>query len=121
MSINAMKYAELKPVFLEKYSPPETLVSGNPKQLLETYFVDPTNRFRSVIWEGLETGSYRLTYPANKHEFIHLLAGRVKVHSQDGTVIELVAGDSCVIPGRFDGIFEIVEPAKKHAVIVEGL
>lgn len=121
MSSNALKYTEMKPEYLEKYSPEHTLVSGNPKQILETYFVDPTNRFRSVVWEGLEPGSYRLTYPANKHEFIYLLAGKVAIHSADNSRIDLSAGDSCVIPGGFDGIFEIVEPAKKHAVIVDGL
>jgi uncharacterized cupin superfamily protein len=120
VTIRAIKYADQKPERIEKYSPPETLVKGNPRQHSTVYFTDPQNRFKTVFWEG-EPGAYRLTFPADKHEFFHLVTGKVRVHSADGSVIDLVAGDTCVLPGGFDGVFEIIEAASKHAVVAEGV
>jgi uncharacterized cupin superfamily protein len=117
---NALHYANLTPEKIEKYSPAETLVKGNPKQFVEVFYQDDTSKFRSAIWEG-EPGAYRLTFAPNKHEFFYLLSGKVRVHSEDGSTIDVGAGESCVIPGGFNGVFEIIEHARKHAVVAEGL
>ena len=117
----ALPYSNLAPAKIEQYSPPETLVRGNPKQFVETFYQDKTAKFRSAIWEG-EPGAYRLSFPENKHEFFYLLSGRVKIHSDsDGSITEISAGEACVLPGGFEGVFEIIEAARKHAVVGEVL
>ncbi|TYC52242.1 DUF861 domain-containing protein, partial [Zoogloea oleivorans] len=41
------------------------------------------------------------------------------VASQQGVAKVFGPGDACVIPGGFTGLFEVLEPVKKHYVFIE--
>ncbi len=113
-----IQYASRSPVVTEKYAPSELLVKGNPKQILESYFVSDDGRFRTGIWSG-ERGAYRLEFGATKHEFFLVLDGHVRVTPDGGPASDYRAGEACVIPAGFRGVFEIVERARKHYAIYE--
>lgn len=113
-----LQYSATTPVIVEKYSPPETLVKGNPKQRVQSFFEAPEGRFKTGIWSG-ETGAYRLEFGPSKHEFFVLLSGHVRVIPDGGAASDYRAGEACVIPAGFRGVFEIVEDASKHYAISE--
>ena len=102
----------------EKFSPPETLVRGNPRQIVEIYLDLPDQGIKAGFWEG-EEGAYRLEFGPEKVEHFTLLEGLLRVHNSDGSYADLKPGDTCVLPGGFTGVFEILAPAKKQFVITE--
>jgi uncharacterized cupin superfamily protein len=74
---------------------------------------------RSGTWSA-ETGSYRIELDENKHEFFHILTGKVEISNEDGsTTLAYGPGDTGVIPPGFKGVFDIVEPASKFWVVTE--
>ena len=113
-----VQYSKLNPVEIEKYSPAETLVEGNPKQVVQSFFDSGDTHFKTGIWSG-EKGAYRLEFSDTKYEFFYLVEGVVRVTADGGTPGEYRAGDACVIPAGFKGVFEIVEPARKYYAIGE--
>lgn len=113
-----IRYTELSPETQVRYPPEETVVSGDPRQVVQIYYALPDNRLRSGVWE-CQVGAYRLNFGPTKHEFFQLLEGRVRIHAEDGAVTEYTAGENCVIPPGFAGVFEVVAPARKHFVIAE--
>lgn len=111
-------YAALSPVPLEKYSPAETLVDGNPLQVVLSYFEAAGGRFKTGIWSG-EKGAYRLEFGPTKHEFFIVTEGHVRVTPDGGEASDYRAGEACVIPAGFQGVFAIIENARKYYAIGE--
>lgn len=66
-----------------------------------------------------EVGSWRIAFAEGKDEFFHVIEGRIRITDSDGIAKEFCAGDACVIPGGFTGIFEVLEHVKKHYVFIE--
>ena len=64
-----------------------------------------------------EPGAWRVHYTAE--EYCRILAGRSLLTNIDGVVREVVAGDECVIPGGFEGTWEVTERTRKIYVISE--
>jgi uncharacterized cupin superfamily protein len=94
----------------------ERLLTGRPMQVVANAYSDAGNAFHCGVWEG-EVGAWRVAY--TEHEFCHLLAGRVRMRGDDGNETTLVAGDSFVIPAGFEGIWEVLEPARKLYAVYE--
>lgn len=92
------------------------LINGAPRQTVANAYSDPGNAFHCGVWEG-EVGAWRVAY--TEHEFCHLLAGRVRVLADGGSETLLVAGDSFVIPAGFEGVWEVLEPARKLYAVYE--
>ena len=113
-----VRYAQLSPEWVVRPLPAEVIVSGDPLQQVQLYFSGPENRVRSGVWQ-CDVGAYRLAFGPTKHEFFHILDGRIRIHDNEGGVTELLPGDSGVIPAGFTGVFEVIEPARKHFVISE--
>jgi len=101
-----------------KYSPPETLVRGNPHQTVEIYLDLPDQGIKAGFWEG-EEGAYRLEFGAGKVEHFVVLEGVLRVHNSDGTHADFKPGETCILPPGFTGVFEILERARKQFVITE--
>lgn len=116
--MSPVQYSSTQPTVIEKYSPPETLVKGNPKQRVQSFFEAASGGFKTGIWSG-ETGAYRLEFGPTKHEFFVILSGHVRVIPDGGEATDYRTGDACVIPAGFHGVFEIVEDASKHYAIAE--
>ena len=94
----------------------ERLVAGTPMQTIANAYSDAGNAFHCGIWEG-EVGAWRVNY--SEHEFCHLLAGCVRLRGDDGSDATLRAGDSFVIPAGFQGVWEVLEPARKLYAVYE--
>ena len=94
----------------------ERLVSGTPMQAVANTYSDAGNAFHCGVWEG-EVGAWRVSY--SEHEFCHLLSGRLRLRGDDGSETELAAGDSFVVPAGFEGVWEVLEPARKLYAIYE--
>lgn len=103
---------------IEKYSPPETLVRGNPRQVVEIYLDLPDQGIKAGYWEG-EEGAYRLEFGPRKVEHFVVMKGLLRVHNPDGTHADFKPGDTCVLPPGFSGVFEILEHARKQFLISE--
>jgi uncharacterized cupin superfamily protein len=103
---------------IEKYSPAETLVRGNPHQIVEIYLELPEQGLKAGFWEG-EEGAYRLEFGPGKVEHFAVLEGLLRVHNSDGTHADFKPGDTCVLPPGFTGVFEILVRARKQFVISE--
>ena len=88
----------------------ERLVAGTPTQTVANVYSDAGNAFHCGLWEG-QVGAWRVSY--SEHEFCHLLTGRVRLLGDDASEITLQAGDSFVIPAGFEGVWEVLEPARK--------
>jgi uncharacterized cupin superfamily protein len=58
-------------------------------------------------------------FPAGKEEYFFVLEGHVRLHDRDGGFVDLLKGQGAVIPGGFEGAFEVLEPVRKHFVVVE--
>lgn len=117
MSNLPIDFSALSPARIVKFSPPETLVKGNPEQAMRLFFESAEHGLRSGIWEG-DLGAYRLDFAPGKHEFFYVTQGRVRVTPDQGEPSEYGAGDACLLPGGFSGVFEILEAAQKHFVVV---
>ena len=94
----------------------ERLVAGMPAQSVANGYSDPGDAFHCGVWEG-GVGAWRVSY--SEHEFCHLLAGCVRLLGDDGCDITLRAGDSFVIPAGFEGVWEVLEPARKLYAVYE--
>lgn len=95
---------------------PDRLVSGNP---LRTTWNHYENAGVSAGTWACEVGSWRIAFPEGKDEFFHVIIGRIRITDDAGIAKEFGPGEACVIPGGFTGLFEVVEPVRKHYVIVE--
>lgn len=94
----------------------ERLVSGHPSQAVANAYSSDDGRFHAGVWEG-DIGAWRVRY--TEHELCHMLAGKVRMTGEDGSETVVVAGDSFVIPAGYEGIWEVLEPARKLYAVYE--
>lgn len=95
---------------------PERLVAGDPEQAVQNLFSDASNQFFAGFWESTP-GIWRVRYTEN--EFCHLLAGRIRITDEAGTSWNFTSGASFVVPAGFNGVWEVIEPARKLYAIFE--
>lgn len=86
------------------------VIAGDPQQTAYILYSSADGRFHSGIWES-EPGTWRVVF--TESEFCQLLAGKLIVTSDDGSVHTYVAGDAFVSPAGFTGTWQVVERAKK--------
>lgn len=92
------------------------LLRGTPHQKIANRYSDAGNAFHCGVWEG-EVGAWRVAY--TEHEFCHMLRGRVRLLGDDGSETMLSAGDSFVVPAGFEGVWEVLDPARKLYAVYE--
>ncbi|WP_174873672.1 cupin domain-containing protein [Vogesella oryzae] len=97
-------------------APAERQLSGPCLQSVEMHYSDPTGQFHAGLWSG-GVGAWRVKY--TECEFCTLLEGLVRLHGDDGSVVEIRAGQHFVIPAGFEGVWEVLEPAKKTFAVFE--
>ena len=96
----------------------ERRLDGNPQRTTWNHFTNASGEVHAGIW-ACEKGSWRIAFAPNKDEYFHVLEGRCRVIDENGHAAEAGPGDALVIPAGFKGVFEVVEPVRKHYVIVE--
>lgn len=95
---------------------PDRLVSGNPLRTTCNHYGHAG--LSAGIW-SCEVGAWRIAFAEGKDEFFHVLEGRIRITDEDGLAREFGPGDACVIPGGFNGLFEVLEPVRKHYVVMD--
>ena len=99
---------------------PERLLRGNPRR--ETWNVVDAGAGGAQLSCGVwrcEPGMWRIEMGPNETELFTVLAGRCRVHAEDGGAEELGPGDALVIPAGFRGAFEVLETLTKTYAIVD--
>lgn len=91
---------------------------GCPTRQTWTLYESGPQGVSAGIWT-CEPGRWRIVFAPDKHEYFFVLQGRLRLHDNDGGVTEVVAGQGAVIPAGFEGAFEVLEPVRKHFVVVE--
>lgn len=115
--IDDIVHFQRHPVGRETFTPsPERRLDGDCRQQLENHYSDPSAQFHAGVWSG-STGSWRVRY--TEHEFCSMLEGRVRITDSRGHSIELAKGDHFVIPAGFEGIWQVIEPARKLYVVFD--
>ena len=96
----------------------DRLESGNPRRETWTLYESTDGQMSTGIW-ACEVGRWRIVFPPGKDEYFFVLEGWVRLHDRDGGYTDVRAGQGAVIPGGFEGAFEVLEPVRKHFVVVE--
>jgi uncharacterized cupin superfamily protein len=91
-------------------------LQGDPRQQVTNYFSDPTQQFHSGIWSSTP-GKWRIRY--TESEFCCLTRGRVALENSVGQRWEFGTGDAFVVPGGFEGTWEVLEDCTKFYAIFE--
>jgi uncharacterized cupin superfamily protein/hemerythrin-like domain-containing protein len=97
---------------------PERLVKGNPLRTTWEHYCNATGEVSSGVW-ACEPGAWRIVFDECSDEYFHVLEGRIRISDAEGNAREFGPGDACVIPAGFTGTFEVLEPVKKHYVMVK--
>ncbi len=97
---------------------PDRLDLGNPRRETWSLYESADGQMTAGIW-ACEVGRWRIVFPADKDEYFFVLEGHVRLHDPQGGFTDVRAGQGAVIPGGFEGAFEVLEPVRKHFVVVE--
>ncbi|VWX34841.1 Cupin [Limnobacter sp. 130] len=95
---------------------PDRLEKGNPLRTTRNHF--EKNGVSAGLWT-CETGAWRIAFAPGKDEFFHVIEGRIQITNAAGQAEQFGPGDAGVIPAEFTGVFEVLEPVRKHYVIVD--
>ena len=90
----------------------DRLISGDPEH--RTWLLEDSGGLYAGIWESTP-GAWRVVY--EEWEYFRILSGRSIVTGEDGTVLDLRAGDSAILRPDFRGTWEVVETTRKDFVI----
>jgi uncharacterized cupin superfamily protein len=114
--LTAFSAAETAPSFDRPR--PERLVAGNPARTTWEHYGNATGEMSCGVW-ACEVGAWRIAFDEHSGEFFHVLEGRIRISDSAGHATEFGPGEACVIPAGFTGVFEVLEPVKKHYVMVK--
>ena len=97
----------------------ERRIIGKPRrETWNTFSVYASNsKLDCGIWKS-EPGHWRIEMPADECELFTVISGVCRLHDDDGTAIEAIAGDSVFIPYGFLGSFEVIEEISKTYAIL---
>ena len=90
--------------------------SPMPAQAVRNLFTDATGRFFSGIWSSTR-GAWRVSYTEN--ELCVLTEGRIRISDDRGRNWTFGPGDCFVVPAGFQGLWEVLEDARKFYAIYE--
>jgi uncharacterized cupin superfamily protein len=100
------------------YPREERRLEGKPQRSTWNHFTNDTGEVYSGVW-ACEVGSWRIEMGEREDEFFFVTEGRCQLIDEAGHAVEVGAGQSLVIPAGFKGVFHVLEPMKKHYMIVD--
>ena len=100
------------------YPKADRKLAGNPLRTTWNHFTNNSGEVFSGVW-GSEVGSWNIVFGDTEDEFFYVTEGRCRVIDENGIASEAGPGDTLIIPAGFKGVFEVLEPMKKHYVIIE--
>ncbi|MFB2533340.1 cupin domain-containing protein [Paracoccus sp. p3-h83] len=92
---------------------PDVLISGHPEH--RTWNLEERDGLYCGIWESTP-GAWRVAY--EEWEYIRILAGHSVLTGDDGSRVDLRAGDSWIIRPGFTGTWEVIETTRKDYVLI---
>jgi uncharacterized cupin superfamily protein len=95
---------------------PDRLLAGRPRQTIANHFSDPTQQFFAGRWT-CTPGKWRIRY--SESEFCYLTEGRVILENVAGERWEFGPGAAFVVPGGFEGTWEVLESCTKFYAIFD--
>ena len=116
--MKAIRFTDCTTIPTTDHPKPERLERGHPMRTTWNHYSDSTEHLHAGAWAS-EVGAWQIAYPANLGEFFHVIEGEIALTDSDGVRTTYRPGDACVIPPGFEGLFEVVKPAKKHYVVWE--
>ena len=93
---------------------PANVVKGDPVHT--TWNFEDRNGLYAGLWQSTP-GAWRFDY--SEWEYIRVHSGRSVLTCDDGTVIEMKAGDTIIIRPGLKGVWEVTETMLKDYVILE--
>ena len=90
--------------------------SPMPLQSVRNGFTDAGGRFFGGTWRS-SVGAWRVSYTEN--ELCVLTEGRIRVSDDAGHSWTFSPGECFVMPAGFQGLWEVLEPARKFYAIYE--
>lgn len=94
---------------------PARLLAGEYKTRTYNQYEGEDGRLFCGIWESTP-GKVKVSY--DEWEFCHFISGVAVLTNDKGQSWKLRAGDAFIIPPGFAGIWETLEPVRKHYVIL---
>jgi uncharacterized cupin superfamily protein len=90
--------------------------SPMPDQTTRNLFTDSTGRFFSGIWSSTR-GAWRVSYTEN--ELCVVTQGSIRITDDAGRSWTFGPGECFVVPAGFQGLWEVLEDARKFYAIFE--
>lgn len=98
--------------------PPERAIGEPPlRTTWERYAADSEGL--SIGEWAATPGRWKIAFHAHRHEFFHVLAGRLRIVDEAENAREFGAGDAGIIPAGFRGRFEVLEAVRKRYVMID--
>lgn len=91
---------------------PATVLAGDPVHT--TWNIEEVDGLFCGLWQSTP-GKWRLRY--SEWEYVYIHSGHSVLTHDDGTAIQLRAGDSYIIRPGFEGTWEVLETTLKDYVI----
>ena len=88
----------------QDYEPVVATHNGNTTHDVEV-FLSSNKQFDAGMYRSGKVRA-EITEPYGVNEYMHFLEGGVTLTSSDGTVTEIAAGDSVVIPAEWTGVWD---------------
>jgi len=96
--------AQIAGAIFEDYAPVIETVDGNTTNDVEV-FLSHDQKFDAGMYKSGKVRT-EISEPYGVNEYMHFLEGGVTLTSSDGTVTEIKAGDSVVIPADWTGTWD---------------
>lgn len=111
-------FADPAPAAVEDRPAPERAIGPAPRRLTAERYAADGGAISMGDW-SCEPGAWKIRFHGRRHEFFHVLEGRIRISDANGTAREYGPGDACIIPAGFEGIFEVLEAVKKRYVMLD--
>ncbi len=97
---------------------PERAIGPPPQRTTWELHAAPAEGLSIGEW-ACQPGKWLIAFHAHRHEFFHVLEGRLRITDEAGNAREFGPGDAGIIPAGFRGSFEVVAPVRKRYAMVD--
>ena len=111
-------FSDPAPASVSDRPAPGRAIGPPPLRTTWEFYAAPGDALSIGEW-ACEPGRWAIAFHPHRHEFFHVLEGRLRIHDEAGGVREFGPGEACVIPAGFRGSFEVLEPVRKRYVMID--
>lgn len=111
-------FADPLPPAAEDRPAPERAIGPPPLRTTWEVYAAPEDSLSIGEW-ACEPGKWAIAFHPRRHEFFHVLAGRLRIADEAGNARQFGPGDAGVIPAGFRGTFEVIETVRKRYAMLD--